>query len=85
MEGDVAVGSRDYKEATAKYEGKCFSCGEIVSKGKRCFLAPPNGRRYWGVCCFACAEERGWVVKPENTYDDGPQVSPESLWWTRYG
>jgi hypothetical protein len=79
------MGARDYKEATARYDGKCFACRESVRKGQRCFLAPPNGRKRWGVCCWECAEERGWVVKPENSYGDGPQVSPESLWWTRYG
>jgi hypothetical protein len=78
---------RDYQATTARYAGKCFACGEIVRKGQRAFLAPPtpNGRKHWGVCCWDCAQERGWVVKPEKSYDDGPQVSPESLWWTRYG
>jgi hypothetical protein len=79
---DLAMGSRDYKEATAQYNGKCFSCREMVSKGARCFLAPPNGRRYWGVCCWECGRARGWIADPAppQTYDKEP---PGGWWWQR--
>lgn len=77
------MGSRDYREATAQYDGKCFSCGEIVSKGEPCFLAPPNGRRYWGVCCFSCGEERDWLVKPKKRTKTYPQEPSGGWWWQR--
>jgi hypothetical protein len=79
MSGRVA--QRDFKEGMAKYGRKCFSCKEPVHPGERCFLAPPNGRRYWSVCCWSCGEARGWVVDlKQKIYGRAPAGS---YWWDR--
>jgi hypothetical protein len=76
-------GRRDFKESTAQYERKCFSCKRPVRPGERCFLAPPNGRRYWSMCCMDCAEERGWTVDRENPAKTYPEEPPGGWWWQR--